>query len=177
MKKETRKIVILLVLSVLLVLIAVNLLYIDSWLNQNEIFLDSYAQYCPSQCPNSLWTSTDGDTYFAVDCNNNALGADKADGKTTYFYPHFSYHDRVGRFSFQELDDMAFPKYGDPYRSYAGECSYSKDSLTITFDKAGDEELYMGRGDGDVKLTFVRTNLTAPFSFDDEASLDELPFR
>lgn len=177
MKRETRKIIILLVLSVLLVFSSVYLLCIDDWLNQNSVFLDSYAQYCPSQCPNSLWISTDGDVYFAVDSNKQALGAERADGGTKYFCPHFSYHDRVGRFSFQELDDMAFPEYGDPYRSYIGECSYSKDRLTITFDEAGDEDLYMGRGDGEEQLTFVRTELTAPFSFDDEESLNELPFR
>ena len=76
-----------------------------------------------------------------------------------------------------DLDDIAFPDDALNGFCFRGKASYTKDSCTLVYSAANDKEHYFGDRKGEVTLTFIKSDLTAPFSFSNEASLNELPFR
>ena len=134
-----------------------------------------YEQFCPVNCPDTLWTCTVGDIYFASDENGDTMGAAMAGGEINCFSVQF--YSRSPAFRLLTLDSVSNP-YREGCNHYLyGDAEYSESGCTLTFDADDDTAHYFGEREGEVTLTFVRSDLTAPFSFDREESLEELPFK
>lgn len=131
--------------------------------------------FCPVNCPNSLWVCTEGELYFASDKNGRTLGAARMDGAVAYYGISFDWKTRG--FDVWKLENIAYPHIEYHASRFGGAASFAKDSCRLTYYDVNDRERLFGTHKGKVKLTFVRTSLGAPFSFDGEASLNELPFR
>ena len=171
-KHDALKIVILSVLLVVVLFVVESIVI----LRDKGDYIQSYKQYCPMNCPNTLWTCTEGDIYFASDESGEVLGASIVDEKISYFVIDFDWSSR--NFIISELNDISYPYIESLPFCFKGRASYSEDSCTLRYGASTDEDHYFGeRERGEVTLTFIKSDLTAPFSFQSEESLNELPFR
>lgn len=134
-----------------------------------------FEAFYPGACPNTLWTSADGDTYLVSDESGETLGATRAGGRTRYFRVHF--YMRANAISIMTLNSIDHPYLAGCNHYLYGEIKCAEDGCVISYGAADDREQYFGKREGEASLSFTRSPLPAPFSFDDEASLNALPFR
>ena len=170
MKMKTAKII----FSVTLSLLILEVLFICWRVCKSDESL-VYKQSYPGGCPNTLWTCTEGDMYFAVDENGETMGAVMAEGKTRYFYIRF--YSRTQGLSVLTLNDIARPDRESCQHCFYGELDCTEDGCTLSYDGADDKERYFGERQGRVALSFIKSELPGKFSFGDEGSLGLLPFR
>ena len=168
--------VILTTFAVLFLLIILVSLIAWSMLRDRRLYMESFEQYSPTSCPNTLWTCTDGDIYFASDENGETWGASRIDGVITCYRIYFKYSQGEG-FDVSELESLSVEEIKSWPFCFRGGASYSEDSCTIVYQADDDTEHYFGEREGEVTLTFIKSDLSAPFSFDSEECLNELPFR
>ena len=62
-------------------------------LKESGEYFDLFYQYCPMNCPNSLWICTEGDIYFASDENGETLGATRVNGEIAFFEMDFDWRN------------------------------------------------------------------------------------
>ena len=175
MKPETVEKGMLIFCSAVFMAAALILLYFACQYRLVVTCLDLYEIYSPANCPNSLWVCAEEQVYFACDADGKTIGAARVNGESRYFTVFFN--ERGASCSLSTLGNIAYP-YGEERSHYFyASVKYAKDRCVLKYDAAEDVEQYFGKRNGKAKLTFVRSNLQAPFFFDDEASLNELPFR
>ncbi len=171
-KAKVKRIIILVVIFAVVYWIADTIIY----LNGRAAYIKSFGQHSPTSCPSTLWTCTEGDIFFASDEDGNIRGAARTGESVICFRMYFIQSQGRG-FNVSELDSLSNANVKSWPFCFRGSASYFEDRCVITYQASDDAEHYFGEREGKVTLTFVKSELTAPFSFYSEESLNELPFR